>query len=181
MGRVVSNLLTGPQVVARLGGDEFAILVPDIGDAVGGRAARRHDPAGHIRADALAGSGPSIGTSIGIAIYPGDGADRQNLLSAADTALYRAKSEGRGSYSFYESSMGAQVRDRRRLEHDLRSAVARGEMNLVYQPQVSLETGEMVGFEALLRWSTPRGASCLRPCSFPSRRRAARSCRSANG
>ena len=155
VGRIVSNLLTGPQVVARLGGDEFAILVPDIGNAVG--AGRLADAI--VRAtseqNALAGSGPSIGTSIGIAIYPGDGADRQNLLSAADTALYRAKSEGRGSYCFYESSMGAQVRDRRRLEHDLRSAIARGEMNLVYQPQVSLETREMVGLEALLRWRHP--------------------------
>ncbi len=159
VGRVVSGVLAGPQVMARLGGDEFAILVPDIGNAVG--AGRLADTI--LRAtseqNALAGSGPSIGTSIGIAIYPGDGADRQALISAADTALYRAKSEGRGSYSFYESTMGAQVRDRRRLEHDLRSAVARGETNLVYQPQVSLETGEMVGFEALLRWSHPeRGA-----------------------
>ncbi len=153
MGRVLSNLLTGPQVVARLGGDEFAVLVPDIGDAVG--AGRLADTILRAASEqsALAGSGPNIGTSIGIAIYPGDGVDRQNLLSAADTALYRAKSEGRGSYCFYESSMGAQVRDRRRLEHDLRSAIPRGEMNLVYQPQVSLETGEMVGFEALLRWS----------------------------
>ncbi len=181
VGRVVSSLLAGPQVVARLGGDEFAILVPDIGNAVG--AGRLADTI--LRAtseqNALAGSGPSIGTSIGIAIYPGDGADRQDLLSAADTALYRAKSEGRGSYCFYESSMGAQVRDRRRLEHDLRSAVTRGEMNLVYQPQVSLETGEMVGFEALLRWTIPQGVPCRPPSSFPSRRRAARFCRSANG
>ena len=155
VGRVVSNLLAGPQVMARLGGDEFAILVPDIGNASG--AGRLADCILRVTSEqnALAGSGPSIGASIGIAIYPSDGADRQDLLSAADTALYRAKSEGRGGHCFYESGMGAEVRDRRRIEHDLRSAVTRGEMNLVYQPQVSLATGETVGFEALLRWTHP--------------------------
>ena len=116
MGRILSNLLVGPQVVARLGGDEFAILVPDIGDAVGvGRLADSILRATSEQS-ALAGSGPRIGTSIGIALYPGDGADRHNLLSAADTALHRAKSEGRGSYCFYESDMGAQVRDRAPFE-----------------------------------------------------------------
>jgi predicted signal transduction protein with EAL and GGDEF domain len=74
------------------------------------------------------------------------------LLSHADTALYRAKVEGRGTYRFFEAKMGAEVRDRRLLEHDLRHAISRRELSLVYQPQQDVKSGEVVGFEALLRW-----------------------------
>ena len=73
----------------------------------------------------------------------------------ADTALYRAKAEGRGTYRFFESAMGEQVRDRRLIEHDLRYAVSRGELSLVYQPQARTGDREIVGFEALLRWNSP--------------------------
>ena len=94
-----------------------------------------------------------VSTSIGIAICPNDAIDRQTLLSQADTALYLAKTEGRDTYRFFEGSLGAAVRDRRQLEHDLRHAIARQEFKLVYQPQKDVKTGETVGFEALLRWS----------------------------
>ncbi len=76
-----------------------------------------------------------ISTSIGIAICPNDAIDREALLSHADTALYRAKTDGRNTYRFFEASMGAAVRERRMLEHDLRLAIARNELRLVYQPQ----------------------------------------------
>ena len=76
-------------------------------------------------------------------------------MSHADTALYRAKSEGRGTYRFFEAEMGAAVRDRRLLEHDLRNAIARGQLSLVYQPQKNVATGETTGSEALLRWNHP--------------------------
>jgi predicted signal transduction protein with EAL and GGDEF domain len=93
-----------------------------------------------------------MSTSIGIAICPNDATDRQALLNHADTALYRAKMEGRGTYRFFEATMGAEVRDRRLMEHDLRQAVSRGELKLMYQPQKKISTGEIIGFEALLRW-----------------------------
>jgi predicted signal transduction protein with EAL and GGDEF domain len=96
-----------------------------------------------------------IGTSIGIAICPDDATDRQALLSHADTALYRAKNEGRGTYRYFEAAMGAAVRERRLLEHDLRNAIPRGELRLAYQPQKCIRTGKVVGFEALLRWRHP--------------------------
>ena len=98
---------------------------------------------------------PPIGGSIGIAVFPDDAQDRHALLSHADTALYRAKNEGRGTYRYFEASMGAAVRDRRLLEHDLRNAISRGEMRLVYQPQKCINTGRVVGLEALLRWRHP--------------------------
>src|SRR5439155_18750737 len=97
----------------------------------------------------------SVSTSIGIALYPDDAADRQTLLTHADTALYRAKTEGRNTYRFFEAKMGAEVRDRRMLEHDLRHAIMRDELRLVYQPQQEIQGGKVIGFEALLRWKHP--------------------------
>jgi predicted signal transduction protein with EAL and GGDEF domain len=96
-----------------------------------------------------------VSTSIGIAICPEDATDRRSLLIHADTALYRAKHEGRATYRYFESAMGAAVRDRRQIEHDLRNAIGRNELQLVYQPQQDMADGEVTGFEALLRWHHP--------------------------
>jgi diguanylate cyclase len=151
----VSAVLGERQMLARLGGDEFAIVMPDIADpAAAGRFAETI-----LEALRAPGSGePSdshIATSIGIALCPDDAPDRQALLSHADTALYRAKTEGRNTYRFFEAKMGAEVRERRLLEHDLRLAMARDELRLSYQPQQDAKTGAVVGFEALLRWKHP--------------------------
>jgi diguanylate cyclase len=151
----VSAVLGERQMLARLGGDEFAILLPDIADpAAAGRFAETI-----LEALRAPGSGePSdshIATSIGIAVCPDDAPDRQSLLSHADTALYRAKTEGRNTYRFFEAKMGAEVRERRLLEHDLRLALARDELRLSYQPQHEAKSGSIVGFEALLRWRHP--------------------------
>src|SRR5438034_890506 len=83
-------------------------------------------------------------TSIGIALCPEDATDRQALLTHADTALYRAKTEGRNTYRFFEARMGAEVRERRMLEHDLRHAIARDELRLVYQPQQEIQSGKVI-------------------------------------
>ena len=96
-----------------------------------------------------------IGTSIGIAIAPGDGESPDQLLKNADLALYRAKSEGRGTYRFFEPEMDQRMQARRSLERDLRSALVNGEFALHYQPLVNLERDEICGFEALLRWHHP--------------------------
>ena len=151
----VSAVLGERQMLARLGGDEFAILMPDIVDpAAAGRFAETI-----LEALRAPGSGePSdshIATSIGIALCPDDAPDRQSLLTHADTALYRAKTEGRNTYRFFEAKMGAEVRERRMLEHDLRLAMSRGELRLAYQPQQEAKSGDVVGFEALLRWKHP--------------------------
>jgi len=154
----ITAILRKGQMMARLGGDEFAILLPGLTNA---------DAAERLAQDILEELGArdnvseidGISSSIGIAICPDDATDREALLSHADTALYRAKTDGRATYRFFESGMGDAVRDRRMLEHDLRHAAASDQMKLVYQPQEGIQSGTVVGFEALLRWTHPtRGA-----------------------
>jgi diguanylate cyclase len=149
----VTGLLNQDQVMARLGGDEFAIILPALpSPSVAGRVAENILEA--LRAEnATSATAALISSSIGIAICPNDATDRQGLLSHADTALYRAKMEGRGTYRFFEAMMGAEVRDRRLLENDLRHAISRRELRLVYQPQQDVRSNAVVGFEALLRWT----------------------------
>lgn len=153
--RCVGNILESGQIMARIGGDEFAIIMPDInGPATAGRLADKILES-LISEGAVSATGNAISSSIGIAICPNDASDRQSLLSHADTALYRAKSEGRGTYRFFEAAMGAETRDRRLIERDLRNAIAQEQMSLVYQPQTDIELNNVIGFEALLRWSHP--------------------------
>ena len=160
----VTAVLHERQVMARLGGDEFAILMPGVANpAAASRLAETI-----LEALRMINEAPeinSISTSIGIAICPDDATDRHALLTYADTALYRAKTEGRNTYRFFEAKMGAEVRERRLLEHDLRLAIARDELRLVYQPQGDIGNGSITGFEALLRWEHPaRGA--ISPAMF---------------
>ena len=152
LAKAVVGMLDSNQMMARLGGDEFAVILPGIsGPSVAGRVAENILEA--LRAENQNSATTTlISTSIGIALCPNDATDRQLLISYADTALYRAKTEGRGTYRFFEATMDAELRDRRLLEHDLRHAVARSELSLVYQPQTDIRTEEITGFEALLRW-----------------------------
>ncbi len=150
----IGGLLGSGQIMSRLGGDEFAILLPNVASA---DAARRFAE-NVLAALRLKGDTPEtdgISSSLGIALYPDDANDRQMLLSQADTALYRAKTEGRNTYRFFEAKMGAEVRERRMIEHDLRHAVAHHELRLVYQPQQDIQNNTVTGFEALLRWKHP--------------------------
>ena len=131
LAKAVVGLLDTNQMMARLGGDEFAVILPGIaGPSVAGRVAENILEA--LRAENRnAITTTLISTSIGIALFPNDATDRQLLLSYADTALYRAKTEGRGTYRFFEAAMDAELRDRRLLEHDLRHAISRCELSLV--------------------------------------------------
>ncbi|CAO4174873.1 Bifunctional diguanylate cyclase/phosphodiesterase [Methylorubrum populi] len=142
-------------VVARLGGDEFAILQagaeqPQAAETL---ARRLVDLVG--RTYVVEGHMLNVGVSVGIAIAPADGQDADDLLKHADLALYRAKAEGRATYRFFEPAMNVQMQARRSLEIDLRRALALRQFTLAFQPQIRLETGEVVGFEALLRWTHP--------------------------
>ncbi|QUS41563.1 GGDEF and EAL domain-containing protein [Tardiphaga alba] len=154
----VGSLLAPGQIMARLGGDEFAILLTNIRSHTAAETMAKQI-LDVLRARDDASELGSVSTSIGITIYPDDAVDREALLAHADTALYRAKGDGRATYRFYETGMGDAVRDRRMLEHDLRHAVADEQLMLVYQPQEGVQHGSVVGFEALLRWTHPtRGA-----------------------
>ena len=144
--------------LARMGGDEFNLIVtggpqPERAQAVAARLMASLDGA-----ITLAGHELRIGLSIGVAVFPDDGDDAAALTRNADAALDRAKAAGRGSIRFFETALDSELRERRRLQLDLQSALARGEFSLHYQPQ-ALATGEIVGLEALLRWTHPsRGA-----------------------
>src|SRR4030095_13677825 len=95
-----------------------------------------------------------MGFSIGVAVYPGDGMDDATLMSSADGALCRAKAEGRGTVRFFEPEMDKRLREQRMLQHDLHTAIGRGEFRLYYQPQARIN-GEITGFGAVLRWHHP--------------------------
>ncbi|CAN7742645.1 bifunctional diguanylate cyclase/phosphodiesterase [Mesorhizobium sp. LjNodule214] len=155
----IRGVLKPGQMVARLGGDEFAVIVPGLPSAA--YATRTAEAILEAFNDTGANlpAGVTIGTSIGIAVFPNDAPDRETLLSHADAALYEAKMQGRGLYCVFEPSMGEHLRDRRQFEHDIRHAISRKELRLVYQPQAQLLSNEVFGFEALLRWDHPeRGA-----------------------
>ncbi len=142
----------GRDLVARLGGDEFAILL------VGAEArAQAGTLAGRLvdvlsRPFTVDGQVLTVGTSIGIAVAPGDGLEPDGLMKNADLALYKAKGDGRGTFRFFEAAMDREVQTRRVLERDMREALAAGDFALHYQPQLDLASNRIVGFEALVRW-----------------------------
>ena len=106
-----------------------------------------------------------IGVSIGISVGPGDGSTPDKLLRNADLALYRAKSDGRGTFRFFEPVMDLQMQTRRIMEQDLRKALPAGEFELHYQPVVNLASKEISGFEALIRWNHP-SKGMISPADF---------------
>lgn len=141
-------------VVARFGGDEFALLV----------AARNREAVvamGHEVLNAL--SKPirlgddyiSIGASMGLSIAPDDGAEPEIALQCADMALYQAKTSGGHGLSLYEESLGLALKERREMKRDLSQAIARGELRVAYEPQFEVSANRLVGFEALVRWTSP--------------------------
>jgi diguanylate cyclase (GGDEF)-like protein len=143
------------EFIARIGGDEFIVIV-----ASGPQPAAAMLLAERLLAvceDDFEAEGHqlTLGMSIGGAVYPTDGTDAKTLMGNADTALYRAKAETPGSVVFFESEMGARLRERRTLQEDLRAAIDRGELLLHYQPQKKM-SGETIGFEALVRWQCPK-------------------------
>ena len=140
--------------VARVGGDEFMILMPDDirRDDVLSLAERMVEAIGkELEVDDFLSH---VGLSVGIAIYPDDGVDAATLLANADSALYRAKREGRGRVCFFETEMDRELRDRRLLQHDLRQAMEQNQLLVYFQPQARID-GEIIGFEALVRWNHP--------------------------
>jgi diguanylate cyclase (GGDEF)-like protein len=141
--------------IARVGGDEFTLVSatgeqPATATALADRLLSVGTDPFEVR-----GQRVSIGLSVGVAIYPINGRDTMSLLANADAALYRAKADGRHAVRFFDPEMDAHLRERYLLQHDLRSAIAKNELALEYQPQAKIE-GEVFGFEALVRWHHPQ-------------------------
>ncbi|HEY5711304.1 MAG TPA: EAL domain-containing protein [Allosphingosinicella sp.] len=141
--------------IGRLGGDEFEAVLPGNDDdgSLGALAARLIQQVSMPYM--IEGHNISIGASVGIAIAPPVGSCADALIRNADLALYSAKAAGRGTYCFFAPEMHSEAQDRQILETDLRKAIARGELQLQYQPVVNAQTEELSGFEALVRWHHP--------------------------
>jgi diguanylate cyclase (GGDEF)-like protein/PAS domain S-box-containing protein len=156
--------LKSADTIARLGGDEFAVILSPVANAKkAGQIAERLINTLKKPYD-IDGFEVVIGASIGIALTPADGGSADDLLKNADMALYRAKSEGRGAYHFFDRSMDDLAQKRRAMEADLRGALIAGELEVYYQPLVSLESNRITSFESLLRWK--RDGRFIPPSDF---------------
>ena len=142
-------------VVARLGGDEFSIVQVGAAQPEGATLLANRIIEALSSDFIIRGHRINIGTSVGIALAPPSASDVDQLLREADLALYRAKSQGRGQFRFFTAEMDDDMQARRLLEMDLRKALSQHQFELAYQPLVTLETGRIAGFEALLRWNHP--------------------------
>lgn len=143
-------------LLARLGGDEFVLVMQHLGSP---------DDAARLAAELITALGEpwqlsqgvevSSGASVGISLYPDHGLTPQRLLQGADAALYRAKADGGGTFRYFSDEMTQEARERLHIEGRLRRAVSQGQLKLVYQPQLDLASGRIIGAEALLRWFDP--------------------------
>ncbi len=148
----LTESVRGHDTIARQGGDEFIVLLDELeGHRGATRVAQKILDA--LRAPfKVAGLDQHVSGSIGLALYPDDGRDAATLLKNADTAMFHGKSLGKNTYQFFTPQMNIAVKRRAAMESNLRAAVKQGDFSMVYQPQIDLNTGEIVALEALVRW-----------------------------
>ena len=149
----ILKVLRGNDVVGRLGGDEFAIIVEETSDPVfiaklAARIIQEVSLPYEVEGETL-----YIGVSVGVALAPVHGTQREQLLRNADLALYRAKDDGRGVFRYFEAQMDFEQRERRMLEQEMRQALTDEEFEMKFQPMISTKTGRVVCMEALIRWN----------------------------
>lgn len=151
--------------VSRQGGDEFLLLLSTIEHAEDAAFSAQKMLVALVPPHTIERHDLHIGISIGISVYPDDGQDAETLIKCADTAMYYAKESGRNNYKFFEQSMNVRAVHRQSIEASLRRALERQEFVLHYQPKVNLESGVMIGVEALIRWQHPEHGLLL-PAQF---------------
>lgn len=159
MAGILATCVRKADTVVRLGGDEFTVIIPDIGEheeafSVISTIAREIISA-FSRPIFIEDQEISTTTSIGIAVYPRDADNFDDILKNADSAMYHAKSLGGNNFQFYSPQLNARTLEQLELENSLRRALERDELQIYYQPQISTRTGQVVGAEALLRWQHP--------------------------
>ncbi|WP_417819139.1 putative bifunctional diguanylate cyclase/phosphodiesterase, partial [Tritonibacter scottomollicae] len=150
------SIVTDNELCCRLGGDEFAMVVKDASDMAYMESLAQQIIDKLSQTYEIDQHSLYIGASVGTAIGPRDGRTVEMLMRSADLALYRSKDQGGGAYNHYEPKLHAQAEERRVMEIALRKALENDEMSLNYQPVVSADSGGVVGFEALLRWTSPQ-------------------------
>ncbi|MGQ0684895.1 sensor domain-containing protein [Bradyrhizobium sp.] len=148
-------LVRETDTIARTGGDEFVIVQAPISDPTEATTLAQQIIGWISEPYDIEGQQAIVGTSVGIAVSPGDGNAPDKLLRNADLALYRAKGDGRSTFRFFEPDMDEQMQARRIMEQDLRKALPAGEFELYYQPVVNLESNDISSLEALIRWNRP--------------------------
>lgn len=148
----IKACLRDTDTLCRLGGDEFVIFLQDL-DARGAEVLAQRILAGMSQALKIDDMQFSIGCSIGVALYPEDGKTLDALIKCADTAMYRVKARGRGSFRFYQPQMNVNLLSHLKIDHAMRMAMDKGLFRLHYQPQISLANGSLQGAEALIRWA----------------------------
>ncbi|MBU1979340.1 MAG: diguanylate cyclase, partial [Gammaproteobacteria bacterium] len=145
----------GGDTVARLGGDEFVLLLNDVDDIDDMEVALDRILIDVARPYHIDGREVQVSASIGVTVYPLNDADPESLLRHADQAMYQAKQAGRNRYSIFDVSLDQQTRSRFREKERVAQALRQGELRLYYQPKVNMRTGQVIGFEGLLRWQHP--------------------------
>jgi diguanylate cyclase (GGDEF)-like protein/PAS domain S-box-containing protein len=141
--------------VARVGGDEFLVLLPGVETIAEVQSMASRIVSSLTGEFIIQGRSLSVSCSLGISIFPEHGGDEETLIKNADAAMYNAKEKGCNTFCLFTDEMNARVMERLTMENSLRTAIERNELFLVYQPQIEIASGKMVGLEALLRWKHP--------------------------
>lgn len=157
----LSGAVRAQDTIARQGGDEFIVLLDQMEGHQGATRVAQKILDGLRAAFNVAGAAHHVSGSIGIALYPEDGQDSATLLRNADTAMFHGKALGKNTYQFFTPQMNIAVKRRAAMETSLRAAVSRGDFALAYQPQIDLNTGEIVAVEALVRWISEEGGTMM--------------------
>jgi diguanylate cyclase (GGDEF)-like protein len=154
-GHRLASCLRETDTVGRMSSDKFAIILPEVENTEGAANVARKIIESCRTVYLIDGHELFISASIGITLFPDDADSSNALVGNADSAMYRAKDQGRNTYQFFTPEMNRNTQDKLRLEADLHYALSRGEFLLYYQPKVSCTTGQITGLEALLRWQHP--------------------------
>ena len=159
-GKLLTTCVRSYDTIARFGGDEFVVMISDVEtlDKIISETTKLSNRIleNITKPFVLNERDIYITSSIGIAIYPRDGKTFDDLLRNADTAMYRAKARGRGNFEFYREAYNANALERFELRNELRNALDKNELSLVYQPKLNCRTGKITGAEVLLRWDHPK-------------------------